>query len=201
MLPPWFAEYTLYLGLATLLLFVVVAVFGRVAPSNDHFSWLLIDIRRTRRPSALISVIALIAGSVVLGVGISSSTSHFGLAMSGLGSLLLLLGISAGASLPVKVLWTNDYWKLPRPETMTADEARMLARSMGRVYTIAGVGCFIAVLGALIGIIPKLAYVGEAPIPAVFLVADLLLLASGGIVLFRGWRLFRSVRIQGAAVH
>jgi hypothetical protein len=201
MLPPWFAEYTLYLGLATLLLFVVVAVFGRVAPSNDHFTGLLIDIRRTRRPSALISVIALIAGFVVLGIGISSSTSHFGLAMSGLGTVLLLLGISAGASLPVKVLWTNDYWKLPPPETMTADEARKLARSMGRVYTITGVGCFIAVVGALIGIIPKLVYVGEAPIPAVFLVADFVLIASGGIVLFRGWRLFKSVRVHRAAAH
>jgi hypothetical protein len=201
MLPPWFAEYTLYLGLASLLVFVVAAVFGRVAPSNDHFTGLLIDIRRTRRPSALISVIALIAGFGVLGIGISSSTSHFGLAMSGLGSVLLLLGISAGVSLPFQVLWTNDYWKLPPPETMTADEARVLARSMGHVYTIAGVGCFIAVAGALIGIIPKLVYVGEAPIPAIFLVADFLLIASGGILLFRGWRLFRSVRVQRAGAH
>jgi hypothetical protein len=43
MLPPRFAEYTLYLGLASLLVFVVAAVFGRVAPSNDHFTGLLIE--------------------------------------------------------------------------------------------------------------------------------------------------------------
>lgn len=178
------------------MLFVATAVFGRVAPTNDYFIDLLIDLRRTRRPSAWIAVIASFSGFVLLGIGIISSTSHFGLAMSGIGSLLLLLGASAGAFLPLKAMWTNEYWKLPPPDTLTADRARALARTMGRVYTVVGVGCVVAVLGGFVGIIPKLIYVGEAPIPTVFLVADFVLIAIGGIVVFRAWRLLQSVQVN-----
>ena len=198
MLPWWFAEYTLYFGLAALLLFIAVVVFGYVAPTTDRLAPLLSDMSRTRRPSIAISVVALPAGIIVLGLGIGASTSHLGLVMSAIGSFLLLLGISAGGSLPIRTLWTNEFWKLPSPDAMTLTQARALGRVVGRVYVVLGVGCVIAVVGGLVGIIPKLIYVGEPPIPTVFLVADFVLIAMGGIVVFRAWRLFQSVQVHRA---
>ena len=201
MLPWWFAEYTLYFDLTALLLFIVVVVFGYVAPSTNSLISLMTDVSCTRRPSTVISVVALLAGIVVLGLGISASTSHFGLAMSGLGSALLLVGITAAVCLPMKALWTNTYWKLPSPDSLTASEARALARTMGRVYSVVGMAGVIAVVGGLIGIIPKLVYVGEVPIRTVFVVADFVLTALGGFFLFRGWRLFQSLRVNRAPAH
>jgi hypothetical protein len=82
---------------------------------------------------------------------------------------------------------------------MTPDEARALARTIGRIYAVSGLACLIAVTGGLIGIIPKLAYVGEAPIPAIFVLADFAVILAGAAVAFKAWKLFQSVRVHRAA--
>ena len=67
---------------------------------------------------------------------------------------------------------------------------------MGRLYAVVGIGCLIAVAGALLGIVPKLVYVGEQPTPLMFLVADIALIIVGAAVLFRGWKQFRSLQVR-----
>jgi hypothetical protein len=196
MLPEWFAEYTLYLGLAGIVLCVAVIAFGYAGASTNHFPELLSDMSQTRRPSAALAVVAGVAGGLMILPALSSGTSHLGLALYGFGSLLVLVAIAAGGMLPIKRLWTNEYWRLPAPQTLTSNGVHALARTMGRVYAVVGIGCLIAVAGALLGIIPKLVYVGEQPTPLMFLVADIALIVVGAAVLFRGWKLFHSLQVR-----
>jgi hypothetical protein len=176
MLPQWFAEYTLYLGLAGIVFCVAVIAFGYAGASKNHFTELLSDVSQTRRPSAALAVVAGAAGGLMILLALSSGTSHLGLALYGFGSLLVLVAIAACGVLPIKRLWTNEYWRLPAPPTLTSNGVHALARTIGRVYAVIGIGCLIAVAGALLGIVPKLAYVGEQPIPLMFLVADIALI-------------------------
>jgi len=67
---------------------------------------------------------------------------------------------------------------------------------MGRMYAVVGIGCLIAVAGALLGMVPKLAYVGEQPTPFMFLVAGIALIVVGAAVLFRVWKLFHSLQVR-----
>jgi len=129
-------------------------------------------------------------------LALSFGTSHLGLALYGFGSLFVLVAIAAGGMLPIKRLWTNEYWRLPAPQALTSNGVHALARTIGRVYAVVGIGCLIAVAGALLGIVPKLVYVGEQPIPTIFLVADIALIVVGAAVLFRGWKLFHSLQVR-----
>ncbi len=47
MLPQWFAEYMLYLGLAGIVFCVAVIAFGYAGASTNHFTELLSDISQT----------------------------------------------------------------------------------------------------------------------------------------------------------
>jgi hypothetical protein len=94
MLPPWFAEYTLFLGLAAILLFLLVIVLGWVAASKGRFSDLLSDARRTRRPSEVIATAGCVAGVVLGAFALLSSDSHLRLALSAFATLLLITGIA-----------------------------------------------------------------------------------------------------------
>ena len=58
MLPEWFAEYTLYLGLAGIVFCAAVIAFGHAGASTNHFTALLSDVSQTRRPSAALAVVA-----------------------------------------------------------------------------------------------------------------------------------------------
>lgn len=196
MLPQWFAEYTLYLGLAAIVFCIGVITFGYTGASTNHFTELLSDMRQTRRPSAALAVIAGVVGGLMILLALAPGTFHLGLALYGFGSLLVLVAMAAGGTLPIKRLWTNEYWRLPAPQTLTPNGIRALARTMGHVYVVVGIGCLIAVAGALLGIIPKLVYVGEQPNPAMFLVADIALIVVGGAVLFRGWKLFTTIQVR-----
>jgi MFS family permease len=196
MLPQWFAEYTLYLGLAGVVFCVAVIAFGYAGASTNHFTGLLSDMRQTRRPSAALAVVAGVAGGLMILLALSSGTSHLGLALYGFGSLFVLVAIAAGGMLPIKRLWTNEYWRLPAPQTLTFNGVHALARTMGRVYAVVGIGCLIAMAGALLGMVPKLAYVGEQPTPFMFLVAGIALIVVGAAVLFRVWKLFHSLQVR-----
>ncbi len=196
MLPPWFAEYTLYLGLAGIVFCVAVIAFGYAGASTNHFTELLSDMSQTRRPSAALAVVAGVAGGLMILLALSSGTSHLGLALYGFGSLLVLVAIAAGGMLPIKRLWTNEYWRLPAPQMLTPNGVHALARTVGRLYAVVGIGCLIALVGALLGIIPKLVRVGEQPKPLMFLLADIALIVVGAAVLFRGWKLFHSLQVR-----
>jgi hypothetical protein len=136
-------------------------------------------------------------GGLVLGaLALSPLDFHARLAAAGLATLALIAAVVAGIMLPVQRLWTNEWWGLPTAKSMTIDQARTLARMLGRVYLIFGVAGSIAMIGGLIGMVPKLVYVGEAPIPAMFLGIDVALLLVAGVVALRAWKLFRSVRIS-----
>jgi hypothetical protein len=63
------------------------------------------------------------------------------------------------------------------------------------VYAIFGLAFVIAVVGVLIGLVPKLVYVGGGWIPAIFLAADLGFLLIALAVAVKSWKLFQSVRI------
>ncbi len=80
MLPQWFAEYTLYLGLAGIVSCVAVIAFGYAGASTNHFTELLSDMSQTRRPSAALAVVAGVAGGLMILLALSSGTSHLGLA-------------------------------------------------------------------------------------------------------------------------
>ena len=193
MLPAWFAEYTLYLSLFALVLFAAVSTFGYIAWSRGRFTGLLSDVRLARRPSALMGAAGCVVGVAAAGIAFASSEPHARLAASGLASILLLLAVSTGVALPVGRLWTNEYWGLPSVGSMTEDQARTAARVMGRVYMVFGIAAVVAVAGGLIGIIPKLVYVGEEPIQRIFLVADFAVLIAAGAIAVKAWRLFRSM--------
>ena len=193
-MPQWFAEYTLYLGLAGIVFCVAVIAFGYAGASTNHFTELLSDMSQTRRPSAALAVAAGVAGGLMILLALYSGTSHLGLALYGFGSLLVLVAMVAGGTLPIKRLWTNESWRLPAPQALTFNGVHALARTMGRVYALVGIGGLIAVAGALLGVVPKLVYVGEQPTPLMFLVADIALIVVGAAVLFRGWKLFHSLQ-------
>jgi hypothetical protein len=196
MLPEWFAEYTLYVGLAGIFFCAAVIAFGYAGASTNHFTQLLSDVSQTRRPSARLAVVAGVAGGLMILLALSFGTSHLGLALHVFGSLLVFVALAAGGTLPIKRLWTNEYWRLPAPQALTSNGVHALARTIGRVYAVVGVGCLIAVAGALLGIVPKLVFVGEQPIPLMFLVADIALIVVGAAVLFRGWKLFHSLQVR-----
>ena len=54
----------------------------------------------------------------------------------------------------------------------------------------------VAVAGALLGIVPKLVYVGEPPAPLMFLVVDIPLIVVGAAVLLKAWKQFRSLQVR-----
>lgn len=196
MLPQWFAEYTLYLGLAGIVLCVAVIALGLIGASTNHFTGLLSDMSQTRRPSAGLAVFAGLAGGLMILLALAAGSSHLRLALYGFASLMVLLSIAGGGMLPIKRLWTNEYWRLPPPQALTPNGLHALARTIGRVYAVVGIGCLIAVAGALLGIIPKLVYIGEQPYQLIFLVADIALIVAGAAVLIRGWKLFHSIQIR-----
>jgi hypothetical protein len=120
-----------YLGLAGIVFCVAVIAFGYAGASTNHFTELLSDMSQTRRPSAALAVVAGVAGGLMILLALSFGTSHLGLAMYGFGSLLVLVAIAAGGMLPIKRLWTNEFWRLPAPQTLTSNGVHALARTMG----------------------------------------------------------------------
>src|SRR5690349_20240826 len=146
-LPWWFAEYAFDLGLAGAALCIAVIAFGYIGASTDHFRALLTDISQTRRPSAILAAIAGVVGALTILLALASGTTHLGLALYGFGSFLALAAVATGGMLPFRRMWTNEYWRLPTPQILTPNGVRAVAHTMGRVYTVIGIGCLIAVVG------------------------------------------------------
>jgi MFS family permease len=189
--PPGFAEYSLNLAVTGLVLSIALAGFGFVVASTGRLAGMLRDARRGRRPTGIIAGISCFAGVVLLALGVGLPDSHPRLTEFALATTFLVAGATGLAMLPIARFWTNEYWGIPAPESITP----LQIRNLGRVYAIFGLAFVIAVVGVLIGLVPKLVYVGGGWIPPIFLAADLgfLLIALG--VAVKSWKLFQSFRI------
>ncbi len=191
-MPSWFAEYSLYLSLSTIVLGIGLATFGVVAVTTGRFSTLLTDTRRPRLPTAVMAAVGVVVGVVLVALGLASTQGHIRLAEFGVASVALIPSVVAEVALPIDRFWSNEFWGLPAAESITRDQVQTAAR----IYCVVGVAVLIAMAGGVIGLIPKLIYVGEAPVPAMFLAADFAVLLIAGIVAYRAWKLFQSLRIH-----
>ena len=102
----------------------------------------------------------------------------------------LLFAITGASFYPFARFWKNEFWGLPPAHSITAEQLR----GFGKVYAVFGIAFIVAFVGVLIGLLPKLIYVGDSPVQAVFLGADLVLLAVAVILAVRGWKLFQATR-------
>jgi hypothetical protein len=93
---------------------------------------------------------------------------------------------------PVARFWTNEYWGMPAPESITSAQLRTL----GHAYATLGLALVIACVAGLIGLIPKLVYVGEGSVWVMFLIADIALVFVAVAVAISAWKSFRSVRVD-----
>jgi hypothetical protein len=189
--PPGFAEYSLNLALIALVLSIALAGFGLVVASTGRLAGMLRDARKGRRPTGIIAGISCFAGVVLLAVGLGLPDSHRRLTEFALATTFLIAGAAGFAMLPFTRFWTNEYWGIPAPESITP----LQIRNLGRVYAIFGLAFVTACVGVLIGLVPKLVYVGGGLIPAMFLAADLGFLLIAVALAVKSWKLFQSVRI------
>jgi len=194
MLPSWFAEYTLWLGVGSLAAFGLFTAFGVIVSTRDRNGAWLTDASRARPMTVVLAMTCGVGGTALLMFGLAFLHAHARLAVSGMASLLEIAAIASAATLVDRRLWTNEFWGLPPAAAMTSDQAQALARSLGRVYAICGLACIVAVTGALIGIIPKLVYVGSGLLIALCTLAGILLIAAGVGVGIWAWKVFDSVR-------
>ena len=134
-------------------------------------------------PVALIAIFAL--ASV-------SSASHLWIATLAVVSVVLIAGLACAAIYPFPRLWTNEYWRIPPPSGITTHHLQ----AFGRVYVVFGVALIVACIGGLIGLIPKLIYVGTGFIPAMFAIAEIVALIIAVVLAVKAWRLFQSVQVR-----
>jgi len=189
--PPGFAEYSLNLGVIALVVSLALACFGLVVASTGRLAGILRDGRKGRRPTGIIAGISCFAGVALLALGLGLPESHLRLTGFAFATLFLVVAAAGLAMLPFARFWTNEYWGIPAPESITP----LLIRNLGRVYALFGLAFVIACVGVLIGLVPKLVYVGDGLIPAMFLVLDLGFLFIALAVAVKSWKLFQSFRI------
>lgn len=194
-MPSWFAEYCLYLALYALVLSVGICAYGLVVASTGRLAGILKDARRSRGPTGIAAAASAVTGLVLFVIAAAVSDSHVRLATSALASLCLIFAITGACLYPVARFWTNEYWGLPPSPSITADQLR----GFGKVYAVFGIAFVVACVGVLIGLVPKLIYVGDRPVQAAFLGADLVMLAVAVILAVRGWSLFRVTRRANVA--
>jgi hypothetical protein len=190
-LPSWFAEYSLDLGVIGLILAVAIAAYGWIVTSTGRLAGILRDMSRSRRPTAIAATISILVGVALLALAFASSAYHARLAMSAAASMLLLVGLVGVTMYPIPRLWTNAYWRIPHPDAITNDQIRVL----GNVYLVFGIAFMVACVGGLIGLVPKLVYVGAGFVPAAFLITDIAALVVAAVVAVKAWRLFQTVQV------
>jgi hypothetical protein len=190
-LPSWFAEYSLDLGIVGLVVSIGFAAYGWIVASKGRPAGMLTDVSRSRRPTAIAASISIAAGSGLTAVALSTD-SHVRLAISAVATALLIGGLSGIAMWPFPRVWTNEYWRMPPPNAVTDHHVRLL----GKAYALFGVAFIVACTGVLVGLIPKLTYVGPA---AVFGITGIAALVIAGLVAVKGWRLYQSVRVRSGA--
>jgi MFS family permease len=188
--PQWFAEFCLYLAIYALVISIAMGAYGGVVATTGQLAGMLKDARRGRRPTGVAATASAVIGLVLIAIAMTMSDSHARLATSALASVLLIFAITAACLYPIARFWTNEYWGLPPSTSITPDQLR----AFGKVYVVFGIAFTAACVGLLIGLVPKLTYVGDRPVQAAFLGADLLLLAVAVVVAVRAWNLYKATR-------
>jgi hypothetical protein len=171
---------------------VAFCAFGLVVASTGRFSGTIRDTSRSRRPTGIIAAVSCFIGVVLLAIGLASADSHARLTELALATILLSLAAAGVAMVPVARFWTNEYWGMPAPESITSAQLRTL----GHAYATLGLALVIACVAGLIGLIPKLVYVGEGSVWVMFLIADIALVFVAVAVAISAWKSFRSVRVD-----
>jgi hypothetical protein len=191
-LPSWFAEYGLDLTIVALILSCALAAYGWMVAITGRFAGMLRDVSRSRRPAGIVAITTPVTLIVIVGLASIPSTSHLRVATLAVVSAALITGLVCAAMYPFRRLWTNAYWRIPPSTAITT----LHLQAFGRIYVVFAVAFIVADAGGLIGLIPKLIYVGSGLIPAIFAIAEIAALIIAAVVAVKGWRLFQMVQVR-----
>lgn len=189
MLPSWFAEYALNLDAIAVIACIALVGYGLTVASTGRFGLVLKDASRSRRPTAVVAVISAVLGAALVGLAAESQNSHLRLTESALATILLLFAVMSAPLCSIPRIWTNEFWRLPEAQSISARQVKAL----GRVQVILWTGLLLALVGSAVGLVPKLVHVGDAAIRSILLFTDIALIVVGAVLVVQAWRLFRSI--------
>lgn len=166
--------------------------YGWLVAGTGRYARMLRDFGRGRRPAGFVAITLPFAVIAIVALASIYSPSHLWIATLAVVSVVLIAGLVGAVTYPFRRLWTNAYWRIPPPSEITAHDIQVF----GRVYVVIGAALIVACIGGLIGLIPKLVYVGTGFTPAMFAVAEIVALIIAVVVAVKGWRLFQSVQVR-----